>query len=78
MEDQEKNTIFWEQRKKPIKFPKFASSSPRHSKRMEILKQKTKVALEGVRPKLVEMVSLLIIIIALNNRNLSLTNKEKY
>ncbi len=78
MEDQETNTIFWEQRKKPIKFPKFASSSPRHSKRMEILKQKTKVALEGVRPKLVEMVSLLIIIIALNNRNLSLTNKEKY
>lgn len=61
VEDQEKNTIFWEQRKKPIKFPKFPSSSPRHSKRMEILKQKTKVALVGVRLKLVEMVSLLII-----------------
>jgi hypothetical protein len=78
VEDQEKNTIFWEQRKKPIKFPKFASSSPRPSKRMEILKQKIKVALVGIRLKLVEMVSLMIIIIALNNRNLSLTNKEKY
>lgn len=48
VEDQEKNTIFWEQRKKRIKFPKFASSSPRHSKRMEILKQKTESALVGV------------------------------
>jgi len=30
------------------------------------------------RIELVEMVGLVIIIIALNNRNLSLTNKEKY
>jgi hypothetical protein len=59
----------------PIKFPKFL---PKTFKEDGNIKTKNQGCSCRGRVELVEMVRLMIIIIALNNRNLSLTNKEKY
>jgi len=65
-------------KEKTYQIPQVPKFFPKTFKEDGNIKTKNQGCSHRGRVELVEMVSLLISIIALNNRNLSLTNKEKY